>query len=70
MGSENASMATKCIDQMPTPSAAAPPMRQTCRNRGDASTKMRPVRSSAVYDASVATTNDIATSQGLYELCM
>ena len=65
MVSENDSMPMKCIDQMPTPSAIAPPSRHASRRYVDVSEKMRPVRSSAVNDASVATTNEMATSQKL-----
>ena len=55
----------KCIDQMPMPIDAAPPASQTCRVRDCASDAMRPEISSAVKEASVATTSDAATSQKL-----
>jgi hypothetical protein len=46
MGSENASMPTKCIDQIPVPIATEPPIHQGSAARRSA-TRTRLARSSA-----------------------
>src|SRR6476646_7498570 len=50
MGSRNASMPMKCIDQMPMPIAKAPPSSQETAAAPEEA-MMRDARSSAVYDA-------------------
>ena len=60
MGRLNASIPRKCIDQMPTPIEKAPPTSHA-RALFPLDAVMRVVRSSAVYDASMATSIDTAT---------
>src|SRR5690606_22056435 len=50
IGSLNASMPMKCIDQIPVPIAIAPPISQAMAVRPDADAT-RPAMLSAVYDA-------------------
>ncbi|MCY1373894.1 hypothetical protein D9M69_611950 [compost metagenome] len=59
----NASMPIKCIDQMPMPMATAPPAVHKCTARPLA-VAMRPVRSSAVYEARIATQSEMMTRVG------
>ena len=64
MGSDMAIMPMKCMDQMPTPMATAPPISQnrTCRALEAAT---RAASDSAVYDTSTATTMDRVTNHEL-----
>jgi hypothetical protein len=55
-------MPMKCIDQMPRPMANAPPSSHEAA-AAPAEAVMRDARSSAVYDARIATNNDSATTQ-------
>src|SRR5688572_16203924 len=64
MGSSNASMPMKCMDQMPAPMAKAPQTSQY-QERFSLADATRPARSSAVYDAMIATTMERVTSAGL-----
>ena len=64
IGSEKASMPTKCIDQMPLPMAKAPPPSQSL----DGTPSLRATRAerlSAVWETKIATATDKTTSQGL-----
>jgi hypothetical protein len=54
-------MARKCIDQMPPPIAVAA-VRSHIRRATPFAARTRPPRSSAVYDANIAMSTDIATS--------
>ena len=60
MGSDSASMPTKCIDQMPVPMAKPPPKSQSHATRPLAP-RSRSAKVSAVYDARMATTIDETT---------
>jgi hypothetical protein len=62
IGSEKASMPTKCIDQMPQPMATAPPVSHSLAGRWLA-LDTREDRLSAVYETKTATTTESATSQ-------
>src|SRR3954468_2037088 len=62
IGRENASMPTKCIDQMPQPIATAPPVSHRRAGRWFA-LDTREERLSAVYETNTATTMESATSQ-------
>ena len=66
MSSVKASMATKCIDQIPMPIATAPPASQTRWARPHVAA-IRPANWNAVYDAMIAITTDSMTSLGSYE---
>src|SRR5665213_2035201 len=66
IGSVSASMPTKCMLQMPTPIASATPSSHSARAR-PVLAKMRPARSSAVYDARIAMTTESTTSPVLYD---
>ncbi|MNI48940.1 hypothetical protein D3C73_1035310 [compost metagenome] len=63
MGNLKASMPMKCIDHTPTPMANAPPAVHQCTARPLA-VAIRPVRSSAVYEARIATQSEMMTSVG------
>ncbi len=65
MGSENASMPMKCIDQIPPPIATAPPPSQRRADERFAF-DTRTARLSAVYETRIATITERLTSHGLY----
>ena len=65
MGSENASMPTKCMAQMPVPIASAPQASHSAERTGDpAAATTRVAMSSATNEAITAVTMDSATSSG------
>jgi hypothetical protein len=64
-GSLSASMATKCMLQIPMPIATDPPRSHAARRRPWAAVT-RLARSSAAYDASIAITIERMTSTGWY----
>src|SRR5690348_1639553 len=66
IGRLNASMPTKCIDQMPTPMATAPPSSHSLCADPLPEAATRVAMSRATYDAMTATTYDSATIQSLY----
>ncbi|KAG1467096.1 hypothetical protein G6F57_013154 [Rhizopus arrhizus] len=66
MGRLKASMPMKCIDQMPRPMAKPPPSRHHQAAPLPGAVTVRPAIASAVYEAITATSNEIATSHGLY----
>ena len=53
-------MPMKCIDQMPSPMAAAPPASHQRATRPSAVAR-RPAMSSAVYEARMATSREMVT---------
>ena len=65
MGSENASMPMKCIDQIPPPIAIAPPPSQRRADERFAF-DTRTARTSAVYETRIATITERQTSHGSY----
>ncbi|MNS84465.1 hypothetical protein D3C72_1182940 [compost metagenome] len=65
MGRVNASMPTKCMDQMPMPMANAPPASQYFAAGSPLAALTRLAMPSAVYDARMATPRDTRTSEGL-----
>src|SRR5688500_3154630 len=62
-GIRKASMPTKCMLQMPTPSATDPPVSHAARARPRAWDTL-PARSRAVYDANTAIRIETTTSMG------
>ena len=65
MGSENASMPTKCMAQMPVPIASAPQASHSAVRTGDpVAATTRVAMSSATNEAITAVTMDSATSSG------
>ena len=64
IGNEKPSMPTKCIDQMPVPSATEPTVHQGALMTPSV-VRTRRERSSATYEANVAIKSDAATSQRL-----
>src|ERR1700722_14688858 len=63
IGSENANMPMKCIDQMPQPIASAPPTTHIPVLADVLARATRADRLSAVYDTKIATTIESRTSQ-------
>ena len=63
MGNENASMPTKCMDQMPVPMATEPPIHQD-RATPRSLVRTRFARSSVTYEAKLATKMDATTTHG------
>src|SRR6185437_1456955 len=66
MGSENASMPTKCMDHTPQPIETAPPASQRRAEGLRALFATREERFSAVYETKTATTMERRTSHGSY----
>ena len=62
IGRLKASIPMKCMDQMPMPIENAPPISQSWAER-PLEAVMRVARSSAVYDAKIATMIESSTSQ-------
>jgi hypothetical protein len=65
MGSRKASMPMKCMDQMPKPIALPPPSSQSRLSRGVGAVVTRLAMSSAVNDASMATSSETTTNHGV-----
>ena len=63
MGSEKASMPTKCMHQMPVPMVSEPPTNQVMATRRSW-LRTRLAKSSATYEANMAISTEAVTTPG------